>query len=362
MLAAATVWLAAAGWPRAQSAPKAPPCAIETTERVVAVGDVHGAYDRFTAILHEAGLIDDRQRWIGGRARLVQTGDLLDRGPDSRKALDLVRRLEGEAEKAGGRVHALLGNHEVMRMMGDLRYTSDGEYAAFRSRDADALRERYYETALAANAAQARSARLPFDERAYRQTFLDATPLGFVEMRTAFAPQGEYGRWLLEHAAMVKINGVLFLHGGTSPAVAALGCAAINAGIRSELQAIARADPKASKRLVASDDGPLWYRGLIEGGPAVTSAELDTMLRDLGARAIVVGHTSSPDGKIRSLFGGRVFQIDTGMLGGPFFEGGRPSALEMIGPAFTAIYEGSREVLKDVKGMEEVTLFGSARR
>src|SRR5262245_51188475 len=95
-------------------------CGIDGVERIVAVGDVHGAYDRFVEILQTTGLIDNRQRWSGGRAHLVQLGDVVDRGPDSRKVLDLLQRLEGEAASAGGAVHSLLGNHEIARMLGDL--------------------------------------------------------------------------------------------------------------------------------------------------------------------------------------------------------------------------------------------------
>ena len=91
------------------------PCDIQTTERVVAVGDVHGAFDNFVAILRAAQVIDNRNRWSGRRTVLVQTGDILDRGPDSRKAIDLLRRLERDAQRAGGRVVSLLGNHELMR-------------------------------------------------------------------------------------------------------------------------------------------------------------------------------------------------------------------------------------------------------
>src|SRR6185503_17897911 len=66
-------------------------CDIKTTERVVAIGDIHGAYDGFVSILRETGLLDNRDRWIGGKAILVQTGDVVDRGADSRKVLDLLR-------------------------------------------------------------------------------------------------------------------------------------------------------------------------------------------------------------------------------------------------------------------------------
>src|SRR5262245_19810729 len=89
------------------------PCDVRTAERVVAVGDVHGAFDPFVSILRAANLIDARNRWSGGKAVLVQTGDVVDRGADSRKALDLLRKLEGEARRAGGAVYPLLGNHEL---------------------------------------------------------------------------------------------------------------------------------------------------------------------------------------------------------------------------------------------------------
>ena len=119
----------------AQSRNQAPafPCDVQTTERIVAVGDIHGAFDQFVAILRAAGLIDNRNRWSGKKAVLVQTGDILDRGPDSRKALDLLRKLEGDAQRAGGRVYALLGNHEFMRLVSDWRYVSQGETDAFKN-------------------------------------------------------------------------------------------------------------------------------------------------------------------------------------------------------------------------------------
>jgi hypothetical protein len=320
-------------------------CDLETTDRVVAIGDVHGAYDRFTAILREAGLIDGRQRWSGGHAVFVQTGDLLDRGPDSRRALDLLRRLEDEAARAGGRVVSLLGNHEVMRMMGDLRYTSAGEYAAFQLPGSADLRERYYSSILAKDKARAESAGQPFDERAFRKTFLDVMPLGSIEMQVAFGADGDYGHWLRTHDTMAIVNGVAFLHGGTTPAVAVMGCAGINAAIRTQLQTVKLSDPDVDKTLIAGPDGPLWYRGLVQDPPAATAEDIDGILKALHARAMVVGHTVPAGGRMRSSFGGRVIQIDTGMLGGTFFPDGAASALELRDGTFTAIYMGRREPL-----------------
>src|SRR5678816_2304955 len=86
---------------------RATPCEYDKVERIVAIGDVHGAYDRLLEILRAAEVIDDRSRWTGGRTHLVQTGDVLDRGADSRQALEFLRRLGRDAERAGGRVHQL---------------------------------------------------------------------------------------------------------------------------------------------------------------------------------------------------------------------------------------------------------------
>ena len=77
------------------------------------------------------GVIDADFNWSGGKTHLVSLGDLLDRGPESRKVVELLMKLDGQAEKAGGAVHLALGNHEVMVMTGDLRYVSAAEFAAF---------------------------------------------------------------------------------------------------------------------------------------------------------------------------------------------------------------------------------------
>ena len=318
------------------------PCDITTSERVVAIGDIHGAFDTFVAILREAGLVDRDRRWSGGRAVLVQTGDVLDRGPDSKRVLDLIRNLEIEAARAGGQVHALVGNHEVMRLIGDMRYVSVKEYNAFQTPDSSSLRNALYSAASTSLRDQARKSGNTFDEGAYSKQFFAETPLGLVEMHRAFSPKGDYGAWLRNKRAFVKINGVLYLHGGFSPAVAAMGCAALATRTRLELQA-ATLDGTTAVELLSREDGPLWYRGLVDG--TATEADLTAVLSALGAKAMVVGHTPSKDGKIQSFFGGRVVAIDTGMLGGTFYPNGAPSALEIAGDTKTAIYIGRKEPL-----------------
>ena len=81
----------------------------EAVDRVVAVGDVHGDHEQFVTVLRDAGLVDARLDWVGGGTHLVQTGDRLDRGAESRKVMDLLMRLEKQAKKAGGRVRAWSG-------------------------------------------------------------------------------------------------------------------------------------------------------------------------------------------------------------------------------------------------------------
>jgi Calcineurin-like phosphoesterase len=308
-----------------------PACEFDRVERVVAVGDVHGAYDAFVGILRTAGLIDERQRWVGGKAHLVQTGDVVDRGPDSRKALDLLEKLQGDARKAGGAVHPLIGNHEAMRLLGDMRYVSPGEYGAFATGRSEQIRDDFIQS----------------QDRAKREELLKQYPLGMLEMRVAFGRNGHYGELIRKLNVVVKINGIVFLHGGISPAVATMSCDAINTTVRRELATDidkVRAEPLAS--LGAREDGPLWYRGLALE-PDTFEPQVDDILAKQRARAIVVGHTVLQDGRIRARFGGKVIQIDTGMQT-QYVVTGRASALEVKDGAFTAIYPDRRDVLANV--------------
>jgi hypothetical protein len=306
----------------------ASPCEWDGINRIVAVSDVHGAYDRYIEILKVAGVIDANGHWAAGPTHFVQMGDIVDRGADSRKALDFLRRLEREAQAAGGYAHILLGNHEAARMLGDLRLTAAGEYAAFATPESDKVREQYVKSLRPATDAE-------------REKLMQQMPPGFVEMRQAFGRDGEYGRWLRQLPVTITINKVVFVHGGISPAVAPLGCAAINEQVRRELTSDldkTRAAPLAS--LTARVDGPLWYRGLAQE-PDTFAPQVAAILTALGARAIVVGHTVAQTGRIVTRFDGRVIEIDTGMQPA-YVPDGRASALEITGDEATAIYVDQR--------------------
>ena len=329
--------------PRAQSSAPELPCDITTSERVVAIGDVHGAYDRFVGMLRAAGLIKG-ERWAGGRARLVQTGDVLDRGADSKKVIDLLIRLEREAAAAGGRVHALVGNHEFMRLVGDWRYVSPGEFKAFQNADSADLRDRVHARNAERAAQRARAENQKFNEREYREQFFKDFPLGYFEMQLAFDKDGVYGKWVRSRVAAVKINGVLYIHGGVSDTVANLGCQGLNEEVQRDLAAAPVPTEKITSLLSATETGPLWYRGMASEPEATFEPMLDSILRRLNARAVVIGHTPIPNGQITTRFGGRVVLIDTGMLGGDFFKAGAASALETRDGALAAIYEDGRRV------------------
>ncbi len=342
----ATAALLSVCWVTGSEAAAQDPCTLETPERVVAIGDIHGAYDAFVRILQAADLIDDRERWVAGPALLVQTGDVLDRGPESRRALDLLRRLEDQAEDAGGQVLALLGNHEIMRMVGDRRYVSAEEFAAFRTLRSEELRETAYRQIEARVARQAAEADQEHDERAFRKQFMDQVPLGLFEMRDAFSSDGRYGRWLRDHVAMARINGVVFVHGGVTEALGTMGCEAINAQIRREIAGTPQTFEQAPEQLSSNPTGPLWDRSLAREPEPEFAPVVSSILEQLDAQAIVIGHTPALGNGIATRFDGRVIQIDTGMLGGEWFPGGEPSALEMLGGRFTAIYVDRRELLE----------------
>ena len=214
--------------------------AAAAAPRIVAVGDVHGDLPAFRSILAEAGLLDAGGDWAGGDALLVQLGDLIDRGPSMRGVLDFAMDLEQAAAQRGGRVVALLGNHEVMNMTGDLRYVAPANYAEFadsgsEKRRADAwLRVRKLRQERARRLGQAE----PPSGPEARQAWLDAHPPGFLEHQAAFGPDGKYGRWLRSRPACFAAQGTAFFHGGLSPALARVPLDEIDRRVHRDLEAL----------------------------------------------------------------------------------------------------------------------------
>jgi hypothetical protein len=267
--------------------------------RIVAVGDVHGDYDAFVSLLRSAGVIDKSNKWVAGDTHLVQTGDCVDRGPDSRKVLELLFNLEKQAERSKGMVHALLGNHEAMNIYGDLRYVSAGDFASYRTVQSEEMRDSAYE-ALADPKLK--------DDEPYRKKWYEEHPLGWIEQRQAFGADGKIGRVLLEQDAVVKVNDILFLHGGISEKYVSTPLADLNSKIRAELR-----DFHLLEGGVAMDgEGPLWDRRLALDPEPKIAGLVDSILTKFGVSHIVVGHTPTT-GAVTPRLGGRIMLIDVGL-------------------------------------------------
>ena len=361
----------------------APAAADQAPSRIVAIGDVHGAYEEFTAILQTVGLIDGRRTWTGGTATLVQTGDVVDRGPKQRECLDLLMELQRQAPRAGGKVIALVGNHEVMNVIGDLRYVTPAILATFAAADSGQRREKAYKdylTFLAGHEGHGHELVPPPDDAA-RQKWMDEHPPGFFEHREAFGPDGQYGKWIRSNRAVVQVGDGIFVHGGVNPALKFESVRELDEQVVADLPAFdamwkelvdarviwrymtfAEAVRFAAEELAwqqsegpvgvfparvavlrllayktwitVSGDGPLWYRGLGTEPEAKLDASLTAMLERLKADYIVAGHSVVASKEVTARFGSRVFLIDTGMLGEVY--SGRGSALEIRDGRFTA--------------------------
>ena len=312
-------------------------------QRIVAIGDLHGDHDAWRAIARTAGLVDAKGRWAGGNATLVQMGDVVDRGPDSLKIIRDLQKLQRDAPKRGGKVVALVGNHEAMMMLGDFRYVHPGEFAAFADKDSKSRRDRLYEANKAAIEAAYRARSPQMTPEAIKAEWLKTMPLGRIEYQLAWRPDGELGKWALSNPAVVKLGGNLFVHGGISSAYAGLSPEDINGKVATAL----RTQNQSLTAIINDPTGPLWYRGLISRGdgdeatvapmaPGTAAAlsidqEIDLALRNFGVKRIIVGHTPAREGIIESA-AGKLWRVDSGISRA---YAGTPAYLEIAGDRVT---------------------------
>ncbi len=291
--------------------PPLPPSSYPMPARLVAIGDVHGDVSAFRQALRTAGAIDVADHWSGGALVVVQTGDLLDRGDDEPEILALVTQLEREASEAGGRFVALNGNHEVMNAQLDFRYvTPDGFRDYARHRD-EAGRE---------------ARRLPSTQRG---------------RGAAFEPRSAIARQFAARNTVVIVGDTVFLHGGLTPAAAAVGLDAINQAARAFFLGEGPMSP-----LLASEESPIWHRGYAVEDTPESCAQLAQALETVRASRMVIGHTVQ-EGGITHACDGRVFRIDVGLAAlydGPIqaLEITGPYAPAMGGTGGTRVLEGSR--------------------
>jgi hypothetical protein len=268
----------------------------------MAIGDVHGDLKATRAALRLAGAIDDGDRWIGGNLVVVQTGDQLDRGDQERAILDLLERLTEEAKAAGGALHVLNGNHEIMNVQGDLRYVTEGGYKEF-------------EGAPGLDLSHPAVSGLPPHARA---------------RAAAFRPGGPYARKMATRRVVVMVGDTIFAHAGVLPAYARYGIGRLNREVQAWMEGQSSSPPAP----VTAEDGPVWTRRY--GGSTLGPDDCEVLgraLEALQAKRMVVGHTVQKGG-ISSGCDGKVWRIDVGMAA---HYGGKPEVLEIQGDSVRAL-------------------------
>lgn len=245
----------------------------QNVKSFVAVSDLHGQFNLFISLLQKHDVIDQANNWSFGEGHLVIVGDVVDRGDQVTEALWMIYKLEQQAEEAGGKVHYVIGNHELMIFDNDLRY----------------IHKKYFKVAESFGA--------EYDELFSNRTF--------------------FGRWLRRKPVMISINEALFTHGGISPAFISRGFSPQQAN-QLFVDSIFTQEKKkyresADLNFLSRTEGPLWYRGYFLD-QAFTKDSLANILTRLGKKRIVVGHTSHPT--LVSKFDHRIFGIDSSIKNG----------------------------------------------
>lgn len=246
----------------------------EGVNKFIAVSDLHGQHDVFVSLLQKHSVIDKSLNWSYGKGHLVIVGDIVDRGDKVTEALWLVYKLEQQAAKAGGKLHYVIGNHELMIFDNDLRY----------------INKKYAEV---------------------------ATILGTTGYDQLFSDNTVIGRWLRSKPVIISINEALFTHGGISNTFVSRGFTPESANelfadsIFTQEKEVYR--KSSDLNFLSRTEGPLWYRGYFTNEEFTTDS-IANILNRLGKKRIIVGHTSHPT--IVSKFDHQVFGVDASMKNG----------------------------------------------
>jgi len=329
-------------------------CIWTGVEKIVAVGDLHGDYENFITILRGTKLIDYNNHWIGGKTHLVQIGDVMDRGDYAKKIFDLLMRLEKEAEEAGGKVHALIGNHEEMNIA-DLALDTPGyvnykQFTSFLTDDFKKKQEKKFRKKRYSDS----STNYNF-EGEWNKILSEVVGSFYHPARRNYIKNfnKKYGKWILKNNAVIKINDIIFVHGGMSEEFSTEKLKDINDRLRFELQdqrwavmnlKLRGKIPENQIRYFRIAEGPLWYRGLATMPEDNFKENVTRILNNLKAHHIVTAHTPmrKKDEESMKRFNDRVWIIDTNISRayGPY---GRMSALviEEYGKIFRVLWFGN---------------------
>jgi hypothetical protein len=246
-----------------------PATELTQIKKLLIIGDVHGQYDTLRLFLQSNRVIDENLHWSFGTGTVVFIGDIFDRGEKVTEALWLIYSLEREAAQAGGMVHLLLGNHELMVLQVDERFVSEKYYYLFKNL-----------------------------KRSYAKSYSRKTLMG---------------KWIRSKNTMLKIDSLLFVHGGIHPNILQYGASIdstnilINKYINSKKKS--GLEDNAYLKFLLSYNGPFWFRGLVERSDGtVSEQEIDQILTSYNVKHIIVGHTFKPS--IETFYEGKVISTD----------------------------------------------------
>jgi len=326
-------------------------CVWTDVDRIVVVGDLHGAYDNFVKILKQTDLVDDLLQWTGGETHLVQMGDILDRGDRARDIFDLLISLEEGAKSAGGFVHVLIGNHEEMNLADTAfdydEYITVQQFISFLSDNYIKKQERIFRRMESSKLGGTPPADLDFT--AYWRQVIEKgkNQKNHVGRRSYYRNLNEkYGRWILSHNLVMKINDVVFVHAGITESYSKMDLKDINKIYRLELDDVRTAvmfghmpsRPVYEMNFYNNPNGPLWTRDIVRNDPEDFKDDVERILDKLKANHMVIGHSPlfSMGKDEMFLYDGKILAVDTGISGFYLKRGGYIGALIYENGKFSA--------------------------
>lgn len=326
-------------------------CVWTDVDRIVVVGDLHGAYDNFVKILKQTGLVDDLLQWKGGKTHLVQMGDILDRGDRARDIFDLLIRLEESAKSEGGFVHVLIGNHEEMNLADTAfdidEYITVPQFISFVSEKYIEREKRIFERLESSKSGESLPSEFEFTQYLRQVIERGKNRKTHVGRRSYYRNlNSTYGPWILNHNVVVKINDIIFVHAGITESYSEMKLENINRNYRLELDAVRTAVmteripriPVYEMKFYNHPSGPLWCRDFVRNKPKDYMDDVDRILNKLDANHMVIGH--SPlfvfGAEEMKLFGGKIWAVDTGISDYYLKRGGFVGALIYENGKFSA--------------------------
>lgn len=264
----------------------------ELPRRLVIIGDLNGYGTILVRMLRGLKLIDKHGHWRGGKTVLVQMGDLPNRGPTPRVAMELMMGLGPEAREAGGDVLWLLGNHEVLSSLGHEAYVTAEEYLEFAT---EAELEIYFKERTLFQyqfLGEMRSDGHVPPMGGLLRAWEEQHAPGKEEYRRQMGAQGRLGKMIRRLPIAVRFGPLLLVHGGLSPRWAEQGLD----GLSKLAQKAWAAKPASYEDLdphsVLRDPlGPLWHRFYCLATADRVKNDLRDALRLVNSKQMIVGHT-----------------------------------------------------------------------